>query len=79
MQQPTKRRINVYWMGAVPPVCELSGRPILDAFVDGAHPRHGWWANWHPDAFAEIGGVLGTGRGQRYEKQPDGRWLKTEG
>jgi hypothetical protein len=66
-------------MGTVPAVCELSGRAIIDVFIDGRHPIHGSWACWHPDAFAEVGGQLGLGRGQRYERQPDGRFWRTEG
>ena len=31
------------------------------------------------EAFETLGCCTGEGHGQRYEKQEDGRWLKTEG
>lgn len=79
MKQPIKGRPAIYWAGDIPAVCQLSGRAIIDAFIDGSHPRHGSWAIFHPDAFAEIGGRLGTGYGQRYERQADGRFWRVEG
>lgn len=67
-----------YWMGTEPTKCELSGRPIVDRFIDGATSR-GYWAIMHPLTFMDYGRGLGMGRGQLYEKQADGRWLKIDG
>jgi len=69
----------VYWAGTPPTRCQVTDLPITDKFVDGRASREGWWAWWHPDAFAISGAGLGKGCGQLYEKQADGRWLKTKG
>lgn len=66
-----------YWMGDVPSKCQISGRPLVDRFVDGATLRG--WAILHPITHTEYGRGLGMGRGQLYEKQADGRWLKIDG
>jgi len=69
---------NKYWMGPVPTTCDLSRAPITCEFVDGRTIR-GYWAIMHPDAHRLYGVGCGTGKGQRYKKQPDGKWLKVEG
>jgi len=67
-----------YWAGRAPTHCDISRKPITDCFIDGA-TIHGPWANMHPDTHKTHGRGLGTGRGQKYKKQLDGRWLKVEG
>lgn len=55
------------WTGSVPDKCDTCGAPIDGEFYDAA---------------TKMGpgrGRVGPGRGQKYEKQADGRWLKTEG
>jgi hypothetical protein len=79
LDNPVRRRAAIYWMGDIPPVCEVSGRAIIDVFIDGAHPVHRVWACWHPASFVEAGGLLGTGQGQQYERQADGRFMRTKG
>jgi hypothetical protein len=69
----------VYWIGVVPKKCELSGKVITKTFVDGRVPGMTSWANMHPKYFKALGGTFGVGRGQLYEKQENGRWLKVEG
>jgi hypothetical protein len=69
----------VHWMSEIPTHCQLSGRKITKRFVDGRAPGRSSWACMHPDYFRQIGGNLGTGNGQLYVRQDDGRWLKTEG
>lgn len=69
---------KVYWAGPVPTKCDLSGAPITHEFVDG-RTRQGSWGNMHPDTHRIYGVGCGTGNGQRYRSQPDGRWLKVEG
>lgn len=71
---------EVFWCGEIGPQDDF-GRPIFDQFIDGK-TVHGPWANMNPTSWKREGGTngkLGTGYGQRYEKQPDGRWLKVEG
>lgn len=75
MSTTTKR--PVYWISEIPTHCEVTNRPITDRFVDGT--VGGSWACWHPDAFEALGGMYGQGRGQLYERQPTGQWLKIEG
>ena len=67
-----------YWSGDVPAQCQLSQRSITDTFIDGA-TSYGPWAIMHPQAHDMYGRGLGMGKGQQYEKQPDGRWMKTAG
>lgn len=67
-----------YWMGSEVTECDLCEKKITDEFVDG-NVRGLSWACMCPQCHASRGGGLGTGRGQRYERQDDGRWLKTGG
>jgi len=53
-------------------------QPIEDEFVDGLM-QFGIWVVMTPESHKDIGVGLGTGRGQRYRKQPDGRFLLVEG
>lgn len=66
------------WYGDVPATCQVTGRPITNAFVDGQLKGNGAWCMMHPDAHKDHGTGLGTGRGQRFEKH-DGAWYKMEG
>lgn len=69
----------VYWLSPVPGWDDF-GRPIHDRFYDAA-TNDGPWAIMAPDSYYEHARYddLGTGKGQRYELQPDGKWLKTKG
>lgn len=75
-----------YWMGTVPDVCDLSTPedlpgyhdPVDKVFVDGK-TRIGPWANMCMKCHRRDGFGLGLGKGQKYEKQEDGKWLKTAG
>lgn len=66
------------WIGGVPAECDICKDDIVDAFYD-AKSRMGVWGNMCPLCFNRVGLGLGTGLGQKYEKQADGRWLKTGG
>jgi hypothetical protein len=66
-----------YWTGPVGEKDDF-GAPITDEFIDGA-TLQGPWAIMAPSTWKRHGRGLGSGRGQRYEKQTDGRWLKVEG
>jgi hypothetical protein len=68
----------VYWVGQPDANCDLCGNPIGKLFVDG-RTRMGSWANMCRACHSAYGLGVGTGKGQRFQKQPDGRWLKTGG
>jgi hypothetical protein len=75
MDEQTKR----YWVGPVPERDDF-GYPIKTWFVDGVTKYSGKWAMMNPMSYVQHGiGRLGTGYGQRYVKQDDGKWLKVEG
>ncbi len=69
-----------YWLGTV----ELKddfGAFIGDEFYDAVTRYHGQWAKMTRSSWERhrLHDDLGTGKGQRYARQPDGRWLKAEG
>jgi len=67
-----------YWLGPVGKTDDF-GDKITDELIDGK-TRQGPWALMTPNSFKKYGvGRLGTGYGQKYKKQPDGKWLKIEG
>jgi hypothetical protein len=66
-----------YWMGTVPATDDF-GVPITNFFVDGK-TKMGPWATMAPPSYAKHGVGTGTGKGQMYNKQPDGKWLKVKG
>lgn len=67
-----------FWQGGVPQKDDFN-RTITDEFIDGVTVM-GPWATMNPESYRTFGmGRLGTGYGQRYKKQADGRWLKVEG
>lgn len=69
---------KVFWTGPVPQRDDF-GQRIDRVFIDGV-TRMGPWAIMVPWSWGLYGvGKLGTGMGQRYEKQPDGMWMKVEG
>lgn len=67
----------LYWIGTVEAKDDF-GETIEDTFIDGKTNR-GPWAIMSPKSFKKHGVGLGTGLGQKYKRQPDGRWLKIEG
>ncbi len=67
-----------YWLGGAPDKCDIGMEPITDVFVDGA-TRFGPWGCLCPSCHAQYGYGLGVGRGQLYQLQSDGKWLKTKG
>ena len=68
----------VYWRSAPPEKCDICFKPLTWGFVDAATRRGPWGCLCH-SCHAQHGFGYGTGRGQAYEKQPDGLWLKVEG
>lgn len=69
---------KVYWTGPLPEACQLGGGPFNGVMYDANLPGIGW-GNWCYETFRAAGGKLGTGFGQKYRLQDDGRWLKVEG
>jgi hypothetical protein len=67
-----------YWYGGPPEFCDMGGEPITDFFVDGKS-KMGPWGFMCASCHSRYGYGLGTGKGQSYKKQPDGRWLKVGG
>lgn len=68
-----------YWIGPAPTKCDIHHEALTDKFIDGK-TQMGPWGNMCPACWAHYGvGRLGTGYGQEYTKQEDGRWLKTGG
>jgi hypothetical protein len=67
-----------YWSSPLPDKDDF-GDLYKDEMIDGK-TRGGPWGNMTPESWKKHGvGKLGTGYGQRYKKQPDGKWLKVEG
>ena len=76
MKQEVKR--EVYWRGTIRTADDFND-PITTEFIDGK-TRHGPWAIMTPQSWKRMGvNQLGVGFGQKYKKQPDGRWLKVQG
>lgn len=78
--------MDKYYISPPPSVCDLA-RILPGAhddiakkgeFVDG-RTQMGSWANMCLTCHRKHGVGLGTGKGQRYTRQADGRWLKTGG
>lgn len=68
----------VYWISPLGEYDDF-GIKFEDVMYDGK-TRMGPWANMTEDSWQVHGvGRLGTGYGQKYKKQTDGRWLKVEG
>jgi hypothetical protein len=66
-----------YYSGA-PELCDTCSKPLVKLMYD-AKTVMGPWGNICSMCFKQYGTGLGTGKGQKYEKQDDGRWLKTGG
>lgn len=69
-----------YWTGLVGPKDDF-GDTITDVFYDAPTRFTRQWAIMTPGNWKmrRLHALLGTGKGQKYVKQSDGRWLKTEG
>lgn len=75
-----------YWQGTPPVVCDLVGYVsskhddlfVTGEFVDGK-TQGGPWGNMCMACHARYGVGLGTGSGQHYRRQTDGKWLKVAG
>lgn len=70
--------LKIHWMGKAPVHCDVGGEPIATLFVDGRTVM-GPWGNMCMTCHKKFGSGVGVGKGQMYEKQRDGRWLKIQG
>ncbi len=76
--------MDKFWIGPAPERCDICEADLIPAyagkgvFIDGATSR-GPWACMCTACFTHYGVGLGTGRGQKYERQIDERWKKVEG
>ncbi len=69
---------KVYWVSRVGEVDDF-GDKVESTIIDG-RTMSGPWGLMTPKSWEKYGcRRLGTGFGQKYEKQPDGKWLKVEG
>jgi hypothetical protein len=55
------------WMGSIPKKCDICGGSLEKGWVDGAI-NMGPWANMCMKCFKKHGKGLGTGKGQKYNK-----------
>jgi hypothetical protein len=69
---------KIIWSGPAPAKCDTCQAEIKDEFIDGK-TKMGPWANMCKPCHYRYGCGLGTGKGQRYQKQTDGSFLKVEG
>jgi hypothetical protein len=68
----------VYWLSPLGYRDDF-GAQYDNIMIDGK-TRIGPWANMTQESWRCHGvGCLGTGYGQKYQKQTDGSWLKIEG
>lgn len=58
--------------------CDICGEEFKDEFTNGKTAM-GPWANMCPPCYKRHGRGIGTGLGQKYQKQADGKWLKVAG
>lgn len=58
--------------------CDICHNEFKSVMYD-AKISSGPWGNLCQSCFDEFDCSLGLGRGQKYELQPNGRWLLTEG
>ena len=68
-----------YWLSPLGGFDDFD-RPYKGVMYD-AKTKFGPWANMTEESYMEhrYFDKLGLGKGQKYVKQPDGRWLKVEG
>jgi hypothetical protein len=74
-----KEKLPVYY-ASEPEKCDLCYRSFATMqIMYDAQTTLGAWANLCQTCFNRYGKGIGLGVGQRYQKQEDGRWLKTQG
>jgi hypothetical protein len=76
--RPANKPKPRYWLGSTPTQCQVCTGDYQGKMVDGAL-HTGQWALMCGQCHRNMGRGLGMGRGQKYTRQADGRWLKTGG
>ncbi len=66
-----------FWQGSEPKTCDCCNQAIVSSFIDGK-TIYGQWAVMDTACHKKLGTGLGIGKGQQYDRQPDGRWIKVE-
>jgi len=69
---------KLYWGGSNPTCCDICHQQFETQMVDGKTDQ-GPWGLLCVHCHESHGVGLGTGRGQLYELQAEGRWLKIDG
>lgn len=67
------------WVGTPPSHCDICKTELGTEFYDFRVPTVGQWANGCKACFKRYGGRLGTGLGQKYVRQDDGKFNRVEG
>ena len=70
--------VQKFWMGTEPKACDVCHGPYAGTMIDG-RMQEGMWACMCRQCHMALGVGVGLGKGQKYQQQPDGRWLKVEG
>lgn len=70
--------IPKFWTSPAPTHCQLCNCAIVNLFIDGRVKGQSSWACMCNVCHSINGVGLGDGKGQKFEKLPDGRWLKGE-
>ena len=65
------------WLGPAPTHCDVCCTQINNVFIDG-RTVYGPWANMCCERHSKFGVGLGTGKGQKYERD-NGSWVKVAG
>lgn len=66
------------WMGNPPKACDICTTAFTTCFIDGK-TTSGPWANMCVGCHKRHGCGLGLGKGQRYDKNAEGQWIKAGG
>lgn len=68
---------DITWAGPLSDGCQIGGKRFNGVMYDAKTP---WgWANINQETFDKAHCRLGTGYGQKYERQPCGHWEKVGG
>lgn len=62
-----------------PETCNICGDKFLDGVMYDCKTVHGPWANLCSNCYKIYGVGLGTGLGQKYQRDLSGKYIKVEG
>jgi hypothetical protein len=79
LMEGVEMKIGDTWIGKPPTKCDICERSLALTFVDG-RTSDGRWGIMCPNCRISEGRInLGTGLGQKFERNPGGPWVKTQG